>query len=173
MGWAYMTELSWATSGKFDCFIKYFFWINLCFYVCSLDREPFEMDSTRRATPYLVNTVSISLGWVMSSLVSPGWETGMLQSVDWGKGLWAGCCICVFFNMWNEESMEGRLCWCLCMCTPVCLHWGLLQHCCVKTVLCTGQLWAGECVERLNIHSKLTRLKLKSTSYLEAQTHAQ
>lgn len=127
--------------------------------MCSLEREPFESDSTHRATSYLVNTVPVSLSWVMSSLDSPGWDTGMLQPVDWGKGLWAGCCACVFFNMWNEETMEERLCWCLCMCTPMCLYWGLLQHCCVKTLLCTGQLWAGECVERLNIHSKLTKLK--------------
>lgn len=90
-----------------------------------------ERGSTHQANSYLVNTVPVSLGWVMSSLDSPGWETGMLQRADWGKGLWAGCCVCVFFNMWNEETMEERLCSCLCMCTPVCLYGGF-----VATLLC-------------------------------------
>lgn len=167
----------WATPDKHDSF---------CYFLMSckifhLDKMVFlyvsigERGSTHQATSYLVNSVPVSLGWVMSSLDSPGWETGMLQRADWGKGLWAGCCVCVFFNMWNEETMEGRLCSCLCMCTPVCLcacMGALLQHCCVKTCLCTGQLSAGECVDRLYIHSKLTKLN-KSTTHFEAQTHVQ
>lgn len=116
----------------FLCPVKYLIWINWCFYMSPWEREPFESGSTDQATSYLVNGVPVSLGRVMSSLDVPGWETGMLQPVDWRRRIVGRVlCKCFYFNVWNEETMEKGPCVCSCICTPMCMYGGF-----AATLLC-------------------------------------
>lgn len=52
--------------------------------------------------PHTLQTACLSPLWVMSLQDSRGWEAGMLQPVEWGKGLW-------------DEEGEEDVCSCVCL----------------------------------------------------------